>query len=92
MVCNWLIDWIEYVTLDYWLIDLSVWFIFFLDRKEAMFSVQTRVFETEKKELFSPEVLLGICVDIYENVLKGQSNEIFNPQFFLSFEPAWATD
>ena len=25
-------------------------------------------------------------------VLKGQSNEIFDPQFFLSFEPAWATD
>ena len=24
--------------------------------------------------------------------LKGQSNEIFDPQFFLSFEPAWATD
>ena len=24
--------------------------------------------------------------------LKGQSNEIFEPQFFSSFEPAWATD
>ena len=24
--------------------------------------------------------------------LKGQSNEIFDPQFFSSFEPAWATD
>ena len=24
--------------------------------------------------------------------LKGQSNEIFDPQFFASFEPAWATD
>ena len=24
--------------------------------------------------------------------LKGQSNEIFDPQFFLSFEPPWATD
>ena len=24
--------------------------------------------------------------------LKGQSNEIFYPQFFASFEPAWATD
>ena len=26
------------------------------------------------------------------NQLKGQSNEIFDPQFFSSFEPAWATD
>ena len=25
-------------------------------------------------------------------LLKGQSNEIFDPQFYLSFEPAWATD
>ena len=25
-------------------------------------------------------------------VLKGQSNEIFDPQFYSSFEPAWATD
>ena len=25
-------------------------------------------------------------------LLKGQSNEIFDPQFFASFEPAWATD
>ena len=24
--------------------------------------------------------------------LKGQSNEIFNHQFFSSFEPAWATE
>ena len=24
--------------------------------------------------------------------LKGQSNEIFDTQFFSSFEPAWATD
>ena len=24
--------------------------------------------------------------------LKGQSNEIFDPQFYSSFEPAWATD
>ena len=24
--------------------------------------------------------------------LKGQSNEIFDPQFFSSFEPAWPTD
>ena len=24
--------------------------------------------------------------------LKGQSNEIFDPQFFSSFEPTWATD
>ena len=23
---------------------------------------------------------------------KGQSNEIFDPQYFSSFEPAWATD
>ena len=25
-------------------------------------------------------------------ILKGQSNEIFDPQYFSSFEPAWATD
>ena len=24
--------------------------------------------------------------------LKGQSNDIFDPQFFSLFEPAWATD
>ena len=26
------------------------------------------------------------------NLLKGQSNEIFDPQFFSLSEPAWATD
>ena len=25
-------------------------------------------------------------------IIKGQSNKIFNSQFFLSFAPAWATD
>ena len=25
-------------------------------------------------------------------LLKEQSDEIFDPQFYLSFEPAWATD
>ena len=30
---------------------------------------------------------------VYLNLaLKGQSNEIFDLQFFLSFEPAWATN
>ena len=32
------------------------------------------------------------CVINQNNFLKGQSNEIFDLQFFLSFEPAWATD
>ena len=29
---------------------------------------------------------------VRENWLKGQSNQIFDLQFFSSFEPAWATD
>ena len=32
-----------------------------------------------------PIIGLGFC-------LEGQSNEIFDPQFFSSSEPAWATD
>ena len=31
-------------------------------------------------------------INRYKLLLKGQSKQIFDPQFFLSFEPAWATD
>ena len=30
--------------------------------------------------------------DFFSARLKEQSNEIFDPQFFSSFEPVWATD
>ena len=30
--------------------------------------------------------------DLFVDVLKGQSNEIFDPVFFSPFEPAWSTD
>ena len=35
----------------------------------------------------SPNSKLNVLMD-----LKGQSNEIFDPHFFSSFEPVWATD
>ena len=44
------------------------------------------------------ELNLSICIKQLSkeiesaSCLKGQSNEIFNPQFFLSFKPTLATD
>ena len=45
--------------------------------------------------LKSPERVLYnkiFCTSVYSTYLKEQSNEIFDLQFFSSFEPAWATD
>ena len=45
----------------------------------------------EAKKLINKSYLLFRNENIFY-ILKRQSNEIFDPQFLLFFEPAWATD